>query len=257
MVNLTRRNAILLTALGSTGVFMTDHAIAAEKNSDPDLASIDSRMMTLSSRGKTLTTEQKFIVLLATCSAQALEEETEEVTAQALKAGVKPVTIKEAVYQTAPYVGIGRVKVTLEGVNDAMKKAGIPLPLPSQTTVNDQDRLAKGIEVQTAIFGDAITKMHAATSDNIKPLMIDDLSGYCFGDFYTRTGMSVKDRELAVFAAIAALGGCEAQLKAHTAANLKEGASKQNLVDALQVAVPLNGFPRTLNAVAVVNQVAK
>lgn len=37
------------------------------------------------------------------------------------------------------------------------------------------------------------------------------------------SGMSVKDRELVVFAAIAALGGCEAQLKAHADANLKEG----------------------------------
>lgn len=123
-------------------------------------------------------------------------------------------------------------------------------------TVNDQNRLAKGIEVQTAIFGDAITQMHKNTIEGMKPLMIDDLSGYCFGDFYTRTGMSVKDRELVVFAAIAALGGCEAQLKAHAGANLKKGATKQNLVDALQVAVPLNGFPRTLNAVAVVNSIA-
>nr|WP_237178681.1 carboxymuconolactone decarboxylase family protein [Parasutterella muris] len=60
-------------------------------------------------------------------------------------------------------------------------------------------------------------------------------------------------RELVVFAAIAALGGCESQLKAHTGANLKEGNTKQNLADALQIAIPLNGFPRTLNALAVVN----
>ncbi|WP_418941329.1 carboxymuconolactone decarboxylase family protein [Parasutterella excrementihominis] len=116
--------------------------------------------------------------------------------------------------------------------------------------------MAKGIEVQTAIFGDAITQMRKNTTESMKPLMINDLSGYCFGDFYTRTGMSVKDRELVVFAAIAALGGCEAQFKAHADANLKEGATKQNLIDALQVAVPLNGFPRTLNAVTVVNSIA-
>ena len=173
-----------------------------------------------------------------------------------MKAGVEPIVIKEAVYQTAPYVGVGRVKEALEGVNEALKDAGVRLPLASQTTVNDQNRLAKGIEVQTAIFGDAITQMHKNTTEPMRPLMIEDLSGYCFGDFYTRTGMSVKDRELVVFAAIAALGGCEAQLKAHAGANLKEGATKQNLIDALQVAVPLNGFPRTLNAVAVVNSIA-
>lgn len=213
---------------------------------------IIARMMNVTKRGTTLSTNQKYFVLLATCAAQGPSEEAEDVTAAALKAGVEPIVIKEAVYQTAPYVGVGRVKEALE----ALKDAGVRLPLASQTTVNDQNRLAKGIEVQTAIFGDAITQMHKNTTEPMKPLMIEDLSGYCFGDFYTRTGMSVKDRELVVFAAIAALGGCEAQLKAHAGANLKEGATKQNLIDALQVAVPLNGFPRTLNAVAVVNSIA-
>lgn len=213
---------------------------------------IIARMMNVTKRGTTLSTNQKYFVLLATCAAQGLSEEAEDVTAAALKAGAEPIVIKEAVYQTAPYVGVGRVKEALEGVNEALKDAGVRLPLASQTTVNDQNRLAKGIEVQTAIFGDAITQMHKNTTEPMKPLMIEDLSGYCFGDFYTRTGMSVKDRELA----IAALGGCEAQLKAHAGANLKEGATKQNLIDALQVAVPLNGFPRTLNAVAVVNSIA-
>lgn len=230
---------------------MTNTVNAKQRNQDPDMDAIIARMMNVTERGTTLSTNQKYFVLLATCAAQGLSEEAEDVTA-----GAEPIVIKEAVYQTAPYVGVGRVKEALEGVNEALKDAGVRLPLASQTTVNDQNRLAKGIEVQTAIFGDAITQMHKNTTEPMKPLMIEDLSGYCFGDFYTRTGMSVKDRELVVFAAIAALGGCEAQLKAHAGANLKEGATKQNLIDALQVAVPLNGFPRTLNAVAVVNSIA-
>ena len=234
---------------------MTNTVSAKERNLDPDMDAIVARMMNVTKRGTTLATNQKYFVLLATCAAQGLSEEAEGVTAAALKAAVEPIAIKEAVYQTAPYVGIGRVKEALEGVNKALKEAGVRLPLASQTAVNDQNRLAKGIEVQTAI-GDAITQMHKNTTEPMKPLMINDLSGYCFGDFYTRTGMSVKDRELVVFAAIAALGGCEAQLKAHADANLKEGATKQNLIDALQVAVPLNGFPRTLNAVTVVNSIA-
>lgn len=231
---------------------MTNTVNAKQRNQDPGMDAIIARMMNVTKRGTTLSTNQKYFVLLATCAAQGLSEEAEDVTAAALKAGVEPIVIKEAVYQTAPYVGVGRVKEALEGVNEALKDAGVRLPLASQTTVNDQNRLAKGIEVQTAIFGDAITQMHKNTTEPMKPLMIEDLSGYCFGDFYTRTG----DRELVVFAAIAALGGCEAQLKAHAGANLKEGATKQNLIDALQVAVPLNGFPRTLNAVAVVNSIA-
>ena len=253
---LNRRKVLLSATVGAAGTVMTNTVSAKERNLDPDMDAIVARMMNVTKRGTTLATNQKYFVLLATCAAQGHSEEAEGVTAAALKAAVEPIAIKEAVYQTAPYVGIGRVKEALEGVNKALKEAGVRLPLASQTAVNDQNRLAKGIEVQTAIFGDAITQMHKNTTEPMKPLMINDLSGYCFGDFYTRTGMSVKDRELVVFAAIAALGGCEAQLKAHADANLKEGATKQNLIDALQVAVPLNGFPRTLNAVTVVNSIA-
>lgn len=226
---LNRRKVLLSATVGAAGAVMTNTVSAKERNLDPDMDAIIARMMNVTKRGTTLATNQKYFVLLATCAAQGLSEEAEDVTAAALKAGVEPIAIKEA---------------------------GVRLPLASQTTVNDQNRLAKGIEVQTAIFGDAITQMHKNTTEPMKPLMINDLSGYCFGDFYTRTGMSVKARELVVFAAIAALGGCEAQLKAHADANLKEGATKQNLIDALQVAVPLNGFPRTLNAVTVVNSIA-
>mgnify|MGYP005753648797 FL=1 len=99
--------------------------------------------------------------------------------------------------------------------------------------------------------------MHADVAENEKALMIRDLSGFCFGDFYTRSGLSIADRELVTFSAIAGLGGCEPQLKAHTAACAKEGLTRQNLIDALEIAVPFLGFPRTLNALAVVKDIIK
>lgn len=249
-----RRHLLLASVVGTTGALASPAPLSESSISpDQDLLNIKNRLLSLDSRGMSLTLEEKFVALLAVCSAQALENQAREIASNALKAGIKPLVVREAVYQTAPYVGIGRVEQTMRGVNEAFKENSIELPLPSQTTVNDNNRLEKGIEVQTAIFGDTITQMHKNTSDNMKPLMIEDLSGYCFGDFYTRNGLSIKERELAVFSCIAALGACESQLKAHGAANLKEGYTKQNLVDALQIAVPLNGFPRTLNALAVVN----
>ena len=136
-----------------------------------------------------------------------------------------------------------------------MTAAGIALPLESRTVVSDENRLQKGIAVQTEIFGEQITRMHQTTPAERRSLMIDDLSGWCFGDFYTRKGLTIAERELATFCTIAALGGCEAQLSAHAAANLRCGNTKDNLIDALQCAVVYLGFPRTLNACAVVDKV--
>ena len=60
-------------------------------------------------------------------------------------------------------------------------------------------------------------------------------------------------RELLTFCIISALGGCEAQVKAHVQGNAAVGNGKQLLVDALLQMLPCIGFPRTLNALACVN----
>ena len=43
----------------------------------------------------------------------------------------------------------------------------------------------------------------------------DALSAMCFGDFYTRGALDVKTRELITLCVLAALGGCENQLRSH------------------------------------------
>ncbi len=250
MAEKSRRNFLISIPAGLAISSLAMNSANAQSSVDPDIEAIKNRLLLLQERGASLSVSQKYFVLLACITTQALSGSAEEITTKAIQAKMDPVVLKEAVYQCSPYVGIGRVEQTLVGVNAAMEKAGIKLPLPSQTTVTDSNRLEKGIEVQTAIFGDVIKQMHKNATPDIKALQIDDLSGFCFGDFYTRSGLSVKDRELVVFAAIATLGGCESQLRSHINANLKEGNSRQNLIDALQVMVPYLGFPRTLNALA-------
>ncbi|MCD8339684.1 MAG: carboxymuconolactone decarboxylase family protein [Burkholderiales bacterium] len=245
----------MTVAVGAAASALSIKAQAAETCENPDFEEMKNRMLNVSERGKGLSTEQKYFVLLATSAAQALPVEAKAIAAAAIKAGVTPIAITEAVIQTSPYVGVGHVEAILPAVNEALKEAGVKLPLESQVTVNDENRLEKGIEVQVSIFGDYIKEMHKNAPKGQEGIIINDLSGWCFGDFYTRKGMSIKDRELVVFAAIASLGGCETQLTIHENANINEGNSRQDLVDAIQIAAPLNGFPRTLNALAVVNNI--
>ncbi len=97
--------------------------------------------------------------------------------------------------------------------------------------------------------------MHASAPENQKDIMVNYLSAFCFGDIYTRNGLDLKTRELLTFSIISALGGCEAQVKAHVQGNLNAGNHKQHLIDALAQMLPYIGFPRTLNALGCVNAV--
>jgi len=81
------------------------------------------------------------------------------------------------------------------------------------------------------------------------------LSANCFGDYYTRTGIDVPTRELLTLCMLVALGGCEAQVKGHVAANLNVGNDRARLIDVLTQLLPFIGYPRTLNALRVVDEV--
>ncbi len=204
-----------------------------------------------------MSVKNRAMVTLATlCTIQA-RSRLGETTIEALDAGLSVVEIKETLYQCAPYVGISKVEEALDAVNAALKAAGQnPKPTP-QSTVNNNNRFEKGLAVQKGIFGSTIDQMHANTPADQAYISKQALTAYCFGDFYTRNGLDLKARELITFTAIMSLGGCEPQLRAHTAANITVGNTKQDLIDAIMCAMPFIGFPRTLNALAVVNEILK
>ncbi len=222
---------------------------------DPDLALIKDRLVYGQILGHgTLDENQESLVILAALTAIGAEDEITLQTEGALRVGTDPVAIKEAIYQCAPYVGFPKVEAAIARVNKVFKQNDIGMPLPGQGTVDENSRFEKGLATQKGIFGDRIQKMHDNALEGQKKIVVDYLTAYCFGDFYTRNGLDLKMRELVVFTAINALGGCESQAKSHARANIKVGNTKQNLVDALAIMLPFAGFPRTLNALAALNE---
>ena len=167
----------------------------------------------------------------------------------------KPEEIKETLYQCAPYIGLEKVQCALEEVNQAFERAGICNSAQKQGTVTEETRFEKGLAVQQEIFGkENINAMRSAAPQELKHIQ-EYLSAYCFGDFYTRTALDIKTRELITFCVLVALGGCENQIKAHIKGNLSVGNQKQTLLTALIHCILYVGFPRTLNALACINEV--
>ncbi|WP_338150325.1 carboxymuconolactone decarboxylase family protein [Peribacillus frigoritolerans] len=139
-------------------------------------------------------------------------------------------------------------------VNEVFKAKNIALPIESQMTVDEDNRFDKGLAVQVEIFGDVIAKMRENAPSNQKHIQ-EYLSAFCFGDFYTRGGLDLKTRELLTLCIISALGGAEGQVKAHVQGNKNVGNDKETLITAITHCLPYMGFPRTLNALACVNEI--
>ena len=189
-------------------------------------------------------------VLAALLGCQGLDEFKLEL-ARALDAGLTPVMVKEVVYQAVDYLGIGRVRPFLNAVNEILEARGIKLPLEGQATTTMENRLEKGAQAQVDIFGEGMKD--AWKNGHINRW----LAANCFGDYYTRTGLNLAQREMITFCFLAAQGGCEPQLTAHAGGNMNLGNDKEFPIKVVSQCLPYIGYPRSLNAINCVNKAAE
>src|SRR6478735_9171531 len=127
-----------------------------------------------------------------------------------------------------------------------------------QGELNDKEReliTLVGLATKVEIFGDVIKKMQKNAPSNQTHIQ-EYLSAFCFGDFYTRSGLDLQTRELLTLCIVSALGGAEGQVKAHVQGNLNVGNAKEQLIDAITHCLPYMGFPRTLNTLACINEIS-
>lgn len=201
--------------------------------------------------GQQLPEETRYLAILATLTGCQGTEEFREVLPRALDAGLPAVAVKEMLYQAVDYLGIGRVRPFLTVANEVLTERGITLPLLGQATTTLENRLEKGIQAQADIFGEHMKEAWKAGHINRW------LAANCFGDYYTRTGLDLAQREMITFCFLAAQGGCEPQLTAHAKGNMNLGNTKEFLVKVVSQCLPYIGYPRSLNAIACINKAAE
>lgn len=175
---------------------------------------------------------------------------------KALEANVDPVIIKEVIYQATAYLGIGRTYDYLMSANEVFKEKHIALPLQSQGTTDQGTRLQAGIDKQCELFGDHMRNV-LPSSTPLRKTINTWLADNCFGDYYTRNGLSNAQREMITFCFLAGQGGCDPQIRSHTSANFRNGNSKEKMYAVAEAIMPYIGYPRTLNAMAAIDEVAE
>ncbi|MEH1943068.1 MAG: carboxymuconolactone decarboxylase family protein [Nostoc sp.] len=200
-------------------------------------------------------TKTRVMLILASIVGSQAVSEYKVMVGAALNVGVTPIEVKEILYQAVPYVGMAKAFDFVHATNEVMSSRGIKLPLEGQSTTSPETRYDKGLAVQKAIFGETIDQMYERSPKD--QLHIQKfLSANCFGDYYTRNGVDIKVRELITLSILIALGGVESQIKGHIQGNLNVGNGKDILLDLITQLLPWVGYPRTLNALKCLNEVA-
>ena len=130
----------------------------------------------------------------------------QEMLPKALDSGVTPVMAKGNCVSGGRLFGLRQDAAVLSRTNVIFSEKGIELPLPAQATTTLENRLEKGVEAQAEIFGEHMKE--AWKNGHINRWLAEN----CFGDYYTRKGLTLSERELITFCFLMAQGGCEAQL---------------------------------------------
>ena len=201
--------------------------------------------------GQQLDDRTRYMAILAALIGCGGKEAYEEILPKALDSGVTPIEAKEIVYQSVDYLGYGRMMPFLEITNEILTGRGIKLPLEGQATTTIEDRLEKGINAQAEMFGEQMREAWKAGQINRW------LAANCFGDYYTRKGLSLAQREMITFCFIMAQGGCEPQLISHSKGNMNMGNDKDFLIKVVSQCLPYIGYPRSLNAITCINKAAE
>ena len=175
-------------------------------------------------------------------------------TNAALNIGISPIAIRECVYQTVPFIGLPKTLNALDTINSVFKSRGIKLPLVNTGTITEDQRFEKGKELQYPLYADKMKQNMKDLPGELGEAIPRILTESCFGDFYTRTGLDIKTRELIIFCTLATLGGAEKQMASHAVGNLKVGNDKETLVSAMLHLYPYVGFPRVSNAISIIKE---
>lgn len=192
-------------------------------------------------------TTRELITITALATNQTLPQLKAHTNA-ALNVGVKPIEIREVVYQLAPFIGYPKVLNALDTINSVFKSRGIKLPLQNKGTVGEDQRFEKGKEIQYPIYGEGMKQNMKDLPGEFAEVIPRMLTETCFGDYYTRGGLDIKTRELMIFCCLATLGA-DKQLTSHAIGNLKVGNSRETLTAAMIQCYPYIGFPRAANAI--------
>ena len=201
-----------------------------------------------------LDTRTRVMLILASMIGSYAVAEFRIMAVAALNVGVTPIEIKEIVYQSVPYVGMSRAFDFVQSTNEVLSSRGIQLPLEGQSTTSPETRYDKGLAAQKAVFGKMIDELYERSlKDQLHIQRF--LSANCFGDYYTRTGVDMRVRELITLSILIALGGVESQIKGHIRGSVNVGNGRDVLLDLITQLLPWVGYPRTLNALSCLNEV--
>jgi 4-carboxymuconolactone decarboxylase len=110
------------------------------------------------------------------------------------------------------------------------------------------DATRRGEAIRREIFGAEVTDRQLAQSNRFTRPMQDVVSRYCFGETWSRDGLTRRERSLATLAVLCALGRSH-ELRIHVPGAISNGATPLEIREVLLHAMVYCGVPLGVDAI--------
>lgn len=113
--------------------------------------------------------------------------------------------------------------------------------------MSDETRFEAGLRMRRAVLGAAHVERSMANSNEFSKPIQELVTEYCWGEVWTRPGLSPRDRSLLNLGMLTALGRDE-ELKLHVRGALNNGCTEEEIQEAFVQAAIYCGVPAAISS---------
>jgi 4-carboxymuconolactone decarboxylase len=175
--------------------------------------------------------------------------------------GLTPEEIREILTHMGAYAGFPRALDAMAVANQVLAEMGHAPEggqLQPAERLSDAERRERGVEVFARLVGskkadpDKVMERITGQLGELGTYAID----YAFGEVWSRTQLSRRDRSLVVVSILTALGR-SAELDVHVPAAVRHGVTRAELEEVMLTAIAYTGFPLAVEGMRVVIEQVK
>lgn len=175
-------------------------------------------------------------------------------THAALHVGCTPEEIREVIIQMCGYAGFPATLNAMKTLMEVLHETGRSLQMDS-LHAGSEGRYERGKKLLARIAPEQ-ERILRDTYDPINPDIVKYVIAFVYGDIYARGLLSLRDRQVATIAALAAKGTAQSQLRFHIGGGLRAGLSEKDIVEIMILVSLYAGFPAALNGILATHEVA-
>lgn len=174
--------------------------------------------------------------------------------AAALNIGITPREIIEVMYVTTVFCGFPGGLNGIAAAREVFQEKGVSVELDKQAEPPQENRRKRGLATLDQTSKGAGEKVLKSLAD-IAPDMGWFIVDFSYGDVFSRTILSPKDKEITMIAVCVATGTMQPQMKVHLHAALNVGCTRDQIVELMYHMVVYAGFPSALNGLSAAREV--